>query len=171
MSETNEEGPDLFGTWLEETRKLQLEAYGNDLHALEGFDLRYYLTWNHSAAVIELGEMLEETRWKPWDNTDLERDPVIPDVDPFTKEAVDALHFVANLLVAGRVDADRLNRAYRAKMQVNRERQLREGGYDSKRGVDKCASCGRSFDDVGRSEAIPDRCLKCEAEAYRERGF
>ena len=32
--------PDLFGAWLEETRKLQLEAYGKDLHALEGFDVK-----------------------------------------------------------------------------------------------------------------------------------
>lgn len=171
MSDQTEETPDLFGAWLEETRKLQLEAYGNDLHALEGFDLRYYLTWNHSAAIIELGEMLEETRWKPWDNTDLEKDPVIPDVDPFTKEAVDALHFVANMLVAGRVDVDRLNAAYKAKMQVNRERQLRQGGYDSRVGVDKCVKCRRSFDDVGRSEAIEGHCLTCEREAYRERGF
>lgn len=165
----NDNEPDLFGAWLEETRKLQLEAYGNDLHALEGFDLRYYLTWNHSAAIIELGEMLEESRWKPWDNTDLSRDPVIPDVDPFTKEAVDALHFVANMLVAGRVDKDRLNAAYRAKMRVNRERQLREGGYDSRVGVDKCERCRRSFDDVGKSEALENSCLKCETEAYQIR--
>jgi hypothetical protein len=161
------EGPDLFGAWLDETKRLQAEGYGAYPDQLEGFDLRYYLTWNHSAAVIELGEMLEETRWKPWDNTDLESDPIVPDPDPYTKEAVDALHFVANMLVAGRVDVARLNRAYRAKMQVNWERQQRDGGYDSKRGVDKCQKCLRSFDDVPRSEAWENHCVKCEADRMR----
>lgn len=163
--------PDLFGAWLEETRKLQLEAYGNDLYALEGFDLRYYLTWNFSAAVAELTEMLEETRWKPWDNTDLERDPIIPDQGAYVKECVDALHFVANMLVAGQVDVAQLNESYLAKMQVNRERQLRKGGYDSKIGVDKCERCRRSFDDVGKSEALEGACLKCEADYIRERSL
>ena len=138
----------LFSQWLDETRKLQLEAYGNDLDSIEGQDLRTYLTWNHSAAVIELGELLEEVRWKPWAVWE-EGDPVIPDRRAFVSEAVDVLHFVANMLCAGGVTDDELDAAYRKKMQTNRDRQLRKGGYQSKRGVDKCVHCGRSFDDVG----------------------
>lgn len=162
---SDHEIPELFGEWLEETAKLQLEAYGNDLHALEGFDLRYYLTWNHSAAVAEMTEMLEETRWKPWDSTDLEKDPIVPDKRAFAKEAVDALHFIANMLVAGGVTGEELNELYKEKMAVNRERQLRKGGYQSKAGVDKCKICRRSFDDVGKSEVIESTCLKCETVA------
>ena len=81
---------ELFSNWLYETRKLQLEAYGNDLDAIDGQDLRTYLTWNHSAAVIEMGELLEESRWKPWANWS-EGDSVIPDIKAFTSEAVDDL--------------------------------------------------------------------------------
>ncbi len=151
--------PDLFGSWLEETHRLQLEAYGTDLHALEGQDLRDYLVWNHTAAVIELGECLEETKWKPWANWS-PGDPVIPDKAAYLKEAVDALHFAANMLVAGRVTTEELNASYAAKMQVNRERQARTGGYASEKGVDKCPLCRRSFDDVGRAEGSLV-CVKC----------
>ena len=152
----------LFDAWLDETRKLQLEAYGNDLDAIEGQELRTYLTWNHSAAVIELGEMLEEVRWKPWAAWS-EGDAVIPDKSAFTSEAVDVLHFIANSLAAAGVTDEELDAAYQKKMTVNRERQLRKGGYQSKRGVDKCTRCRRSFDDVGRSD-IASYCPKCVEE-------
>lgn len=163
--------PELFGDWLDQTYKLQLEAYNNDLHELDGFDLRYYLTWNHSAAVAEMTEMLEETRWKPWDSTDLANDAIVPDKKAFTKEAVDVLHFIANMLVAAKVTTAELNDVYTEKMAVNRERQLRKGGYQSKVGQDKCLVCRRSFDDVGASTAMPGHCVKCEAEKARAMGL
>jgi hypothetical protein len=142
---------DLFGSWLEATLKLQHEAYDNHPEKLEDEELRQWLIWNHTAAVIELGEMLEETRWKPWSNWK-PGEPIIPDKAAFLKEAVDALHFLANSLVAGKITGAELNNAYLHKMAVNRERQLQKGGYDSKRGVDKCMRCRRSFDDVPKSE-------------------
>ena len=171
---TDETQAPLFGAWLEETKKLQLEAYGAEPHKLEGEALRYYLTWNHTAAVLELGEMIEETRWKPWSNWQ-SGDVVIPDKGPYIKEAVDALHFVANLLVAGRVTTEELNAGYRAKMQVNRDRQAKEGGYVSQKGVDKCPACARSYEDAGKSDVFSRRegeggvdgflCRICKREA------
>ena len=156
----------LFGVWLDETRKLQLEAYGNDLDAIEGQDLRTYLTWNHSAAVIEMGELLEESRWKPWAAWE-DGDPVVPNKKAFTSEAVDVLHFVANMLCAAGVTDEELDAAYKAKMAVNRERQKRAGGYLSVRGIDKCENCGRSFDDVGAAPILdinaPTVCRLCAA--------
>lgn len=154
--------------WLKKTRELQIEAYGRDPQALDGDDLAEYITWNHSAAVVELSEMLEEVRWKPWSVRKPE-DPVIPDKAAFIKEAVDVGHFIANMLVAGGVSDSEYWDAYLAKMQVNRERQLREGGYQSRRGVDKCVNCLRSFDDVGESKLIDQYCVKCETEAMGKR--
>lgn len=151
--------------WLKETLNLQIEAYGEDPSALEGRELATFLAWNHTAAVIELSELLEETRWKPWAVLN-DGDPVIPDKSAFIKEAVDVGHFIANMLVAGGVTDDEYWNAYRAKMQVNRERQLRKGGYASRTGVDKCVSCKRSFDDVGEaiSADLIGYCARCESE-------
>ena len=151
---------DLFNSWLEKTRVLQLEAYGNDLDAIEGQELRTYLTWNHSAAVIEMGELLEEVRWKPWANWE-EGDPVVPNHGAFVSEAVDVLHFVANMLCAAGVTDEELDTAYQKKMAVNRERQARSGGYQSIKGIDKCERCGRSFDDVGRASTEDPVCIFC----------
>jgi hypothetical protein len=155
--------------WLEKTYTLQLEAYGNDLHALSKEELREYLRWNHTAAVVELSEMIEETRWKTWVEFDPETDDVIINKRSFIKEAVDAGHFIANMLVAGGVTDKEYWDAYLEKMETNRERQRRKNGYQSRRGVDKCTSCGRSFDDVGRAvtDAFPDQCATCEKEAAR----
>lgn len=145
--------------WLSETRYLQTQAYGRDPYTLEGEAQRDYIRWNHTAAVVELSEMLEETRWKPWAVL-AEGEPVIPDRKAYIKEAVDTLHFVANMLVAGQVTDEEFWEAYREKMEVNRQRQLRVGGYQSRRGVDKCELCGRSFDDVGESHET-GVCTKC----------
>lgn len=152
--------------WLDKTYQLQLEAYHTDLHALGDEELREYLRWNHTAAVLELSEMLEETRWKPWANFN-EGDPVIPDKQAYIKEAVDVGHFLANMLVAGGVTDEEYWGAYREKMQVNRERQLRAGGYESRRGVDKCISCGRAFEDVGPAvvDGYSGWCARCAKEA------
>ena len=157
--------------WLRKTRELQTEAYGTDPHSLTGREQASYITWNHTATVLELSEMLEETRWKPWATLN-EGDPVIPDKAAYIKECVDALHFIANMLVAGQVTDEELWDSYRAKMEVNRERQRRAGGYQSRKGVDKCGVCGRSFDDVGqyydKSGVATETCTKCGHAIYGE---
>lgn len=147
--------------WLEKTRELQIGSYGTDPSKLDGDEQADYIRWNHTAAVVELSEMLEETRWKPWVARG-PNDAVIPNKAAYIKEAVDAAHFIANMLVAGGVSTQEFWDAYRAKMEVNRQRQLREGGYQSRKGVDKCIACGRSFDDVGQGFDDPTICTMCE---------
>lgn len=154
----------LFGAWLSETRKLQEESFGFDFDALASDKLAHadYLRTNSIAAVAEIVEALEETRWKPWAASGPD-EPIIADKRAFAKEMVDALHFISNALVSGGVTDEELNEIYLEKMQVNRERQARKGGYQAKRGIDKCRDCGRSFDDVGESLDLLGICQKCEA--------
>lgn len=136
--------------WLKKTRELQIEAYGKDPSELEGADLQFYTIWNAWAAVKELSEATDETRWKPW--AVLDPDEPIIDKGPFLKEIIDVQHFIANLLVAAKVTDEEYDQAYLDKMQVNRDRQARAGGYQSRKGVDKCLNCARSFDDVGEGK-------------------
>lgn len=159
--------PPLFAAWIQETRLLQIEAYGADysVYATQGDEKKVqtlvdYITWNTKAATHELVELDGEISWKPWqsDGPYVHRKEVI-------KETVDALHFMANILAAVECTDQELTETYRAKMQVNRERQLQAGGYrPSDEGV-KCPSCRRSFDDVPRSAILPTVCEFCEPKA------
>lgn len=123
-------------SWLASTRELQERTYGFSF-PLEGEDLANYLTWNHTAAVLELGEAMQEVQWKPWATP---RGPI--NRDAFIKELVDALHFIGNALVAVDCTDEELETAYQAKQDVNRRRQAT--GYD---GRNKCPRCRRAYDD------------------------
>jgi len=152
--------------WLKTTRKIQTDTYGRDPSTLEGPEQAEFVRWNVLAAHAELTEALEETRWKPWAVFE-EGDDVVPDAQAFTSELVDVCMFVANLLVtAGVSDAD-FERVYHAKWAKNIERQSRVEGYQSRRGVDKCTVCARSFDDVGRYKDTAF-CSKCGEGAHDE---
>lgn len=96
------------------------------------------MTFNHSALVIELSEFMQEVGWKDWAAPRgwVNRDNAI-------KELVDAGHFLANLLCALDVSDAEWEYAYRAKQEVNRQRQ--RDGYDGVTG--KCPICRRSYDD------------------------
>jgi hypothetical protein len=149
--------------WLSTTRDIQTTVYGRDPATLTGPDHAEFIRWNILAAVAELMEALEETRWKTWAVL-ADGEAVVPDAEALASELVDAQMFIANVLVsAGVVDAD-YERVYRAKWDKNIERQQREEGYQSRAGVDKCPRCRRSFDDVGRGGAPvdgQDLCAKC----------
>lgn len=117
---------ELFGTWLDEHKRLQAEAYGKDHSAVPTFD-----EWIENvrqqalAAFIELGEAIQELDWKPW-----AKEPGWPSEAAKYKtleEIVDLLHFVANILLALGFDAQDLGEAYERKMQVNRDRMARGG--------------------------------------------
>lgn len=141
----------LFLRWLEETRELQTLSFGTDPHELEGVARAEFITWNHSAASIELGEAMQEfPGWKPWvveRGKDLNR-------DAFIGELVDTLHFVANMLSAVQCTDAELEQRYLAKMQKNRDRMASQA-YD---GVsDKCPICKR--------ELVDGSCVSCEHEA------
>jgi hypothetical protein len=104
-----------------------------------------YLTYNHTALVVELSEMMAETGWKPWATSNHINEAALG-------EWIDAWHFMMNILwmIAGQgvlgdahVLAATVKEHYDKKRQVNLDRQLR--GYD---GIStKCRECKRDFED------------------------
>lgn len=127
--------------WLASTKELQETVYGYRL-PMTGVELANYVTWNHSAGVVEFGELLDEFGWKPWANPRgwVNREAALT-------EAVDIAHFLANILCAIGVTDDEWTAAYQAKQQVNRDRQ--RDGYDGV--TDKCPSCKRAFTQTSTS--------------------
>lgn len=99
------------------------------------------MTANHTAAVVELSEFMQEVGWKEWATPRgwVNRDAALG-------ELVDVGHFLANLLCALDVSDAEWEHAYRAKQDVNR-RRMRSGTYDGVSG--KCPSCRRAYDDAG----------------------
>lgn len=139
----------LFKDWLAETRKLQIESFGTDPAALEGDELLAYLFVQTFAASDEMHESAQEFSWKPWSSKKfLNRKEYI-------KELVDALHFIANGLVAVKCTDQELDELYQAKMEVNRQRQA--AGYKNDY---KCSECKRALDDVAES-AVKGICILC----------
>jgi hypothetical protein len=158
----------LFGNWLDATRVLQVEVYradysrfphyptnGNDTHETRQ-NLVDYIDVMWGAAIHELIELHDETSWKPWQHDDpyVNRGAVV-------KEAVDALHFVANILAAVACTDEELSEAYLEKMAVNRERQERESGYFVQADGVKCRICRRALDDVKPSLQDVTICQSC----------
>lgn len=125
--------------WLESTYALQRESFGMNLPLAPNTNyLADYVTTNHSALVIEAGELMAEFGWKPWAQPRgwVNRENAL-------KEAVDVAHFLANILCAIGVTDQEWEDAYRKKQEVNRRRQ--SDGYDGVSG--KCFNCKRSYDD------------------------
>jgi len=134
--------------WLEETRKLQISAYGADPSELEGGALADFVIWNNVALADEMSEFLGEIQWKPWSKIrgGANRDAAIG-------ELIDAAHFLANLAVAmGCTDEEWIAR-YKAKMEVNAKRQ--RDGYDN---TNKCPKCRRALDDTAVKCTL-ERCF------------
>jgi hypothetical protein len=117
---------------------LQEEYFRRSFPITDPDELADYVTENHSAAVVELSEFMQEVGWKPWATPRgwVNRDAAIG-------ELVDVAHFLANLLCALDVSDVEWQARYRAKQEVNRRRQ--RDGYS---GRAKCEVCGRAFDDV-----------------------
>lgn len=128
----------LFADWIAETKKLQIEAYGQDPTLLTGEDRVEYIKWNVLAAIDELMEMLGEVGWKNWATSRHVNE------DAAGGEMIDLLHFASNLLLALHWDDEKLNTAYLAKMSKNRTR-MASGTYDGVSG--KCPICRRALDD------------------------
>ena len=68
---------------------------------------------------MELAEASREFSWKAW-----ARDVAFYNRDRLVAELVDVSHFIANMLVAMGVTDEEWEAAYRAKQQINRQRQL-----------------------------------------------
>lgn len=125
--------------WIDSTYTLQRTVYGHTLpYAPNTNVLADYVQMNALAAVDEIMEMLGEVGWKPWATP---RGWIRP--KHVMKEAVDALHFIANVLCAAGISDDEFWEAYRAKQVTNTQRQ--ELGYDGVSG--KCPGCKRAYDD------------------------
>lgn len=128
--------------WLASTRKLQ-ETYFNVNYAELAKDpdqLADSIVWNHTALVVELSEFMNEVGWKNWSVSRgwVNRDAAIG-------ELVDAAHFMANILNLLDVTDEEWEDRYRAKQEINRQRQ--RNGYDARHA--KCPGCHRAYDDVG----------------------
>jgi hypothetical protein len=149
----------LFDSWLRKTRDLQKDVYFINYEEMEGDKpanirrLVEYMRWNMLAIDDELAEMRQAISWKPW-----QHDAPYADREEIVKEAVDVLHFVANIIVAAGGTDEQLNKYYIEKMEKNRQRQL--NGYKVKDVGIKCILCTRALDDVGVG-ARPDTCAKC----------
>lgn len=140
----------MSGTWnwLASTRALQEEYFNRSFPITDPDELADYVTENHSAAVIELSEFMQEVGWKPWATPRgwVNRDAAL-------RELVDVAHFVANLLCALDVSDAEWEHSYRAKQEVNRQRQ--RDGYDGVTG--KCPVCHRAYDDPSVT-CVPGSC-------------
>lgn len=150
----------LFNEWLKRTRDLQKNVYKIDYDAMTGDapekinNLIEYIRWNMLAIDDELAEMRQPLSWKPW-----QADEPYADREEVIKEAVDVLHFVANIIVACGGTDEELDRFYLQKMEKNRKRQ--SAGYEVKADGIKCRACTRAIDDVGANPADANYCAKC----------
>lgn len=158
----------LFSDWLKETRTLQEEAYGFDFDHFDSGDgaqidkvinLVEYIDMNFMATIHEMVELHDETSWKPWQMDK----PYVNRAKTF-KEAIDALHFIANILTALGVSDRELDHAYLAKMAVNRERMLGDRGYYVLEPGVKCRECYRALDDVPAALHDSTICKECYAK-------
>ena len=151
----------LFHTWLKQTRRLQTDVYKIDYEAMTGDgpdkinNLIEYIRWNMLAIDDELAEMRQPISWKPW-----QHDAPYADREEVIKEAVDVLHFVANIIVACGGTDEELNHFYLQKMEKNRKRQA--VGYEVRAEGVKCLGCTRAIDDVGSNPTNNNYCSKCE---------
>jgi len=149
----------LFEGWLRKTRDLQKNVYFIEFDEMAGDDPRRirklveYMRWNMLAIDDELAQMRQPISWKP-----SQHDQPYADREEIIKEAVDVLHFVANIIVAAGGTDEVLDRLYLEKMEKNKKRQL-EGYVVKSKGV-KCSLCYRAIDDVGVGKQ-PDMCSKC----------
>lgn len=135
--------------WIDSTYTLQRKVYGHVLPMRHNSaELADYAQVNLFAAIDEIMEMAGEIGWKPWASP---RGWIRP--QHVMKEAVDVLHFIANVLCAAGISDEEFWEAYRAKQATNTSRQ--ELGYD---GVsDKCPGCRRSYDDgINCAPAVND---------------
>lgn len=129
-----------FSNWLESARQLQEVAYDAYYDRMDDETRADSMMTMLLAAHAEITEMGQECGWKPWAQPRgwINREAVI-------SEAVDVLHFVANMLTHANCTGKELTEAYKAKQQKNLDRQLE--GYD---GVsDKCPGCKKCYVDPG----------------------
>lgn len=135
-----------FDEWLREQREYQTETFNVDYAEMDADvdALTAYVTMNLNAAFLELAETQQEVPWKPWAKTEKRVEVWATGRDKVVGELVDVLMFVGNVLTAVNCSDEELAERYEEKLAINRQRQA--VGYDNR---NKCAGCGRAFDDKG----------------------
>lgn len=125
---------------LDAQEQLQMRSYAGDRPAaLQGTERVDFIKTHILALLDEAHEALNETGWKPWATSRHVNDKA------FKSELIDAWHFMMNLFLVARMNADDIEEAYFKKRGINVKRQ--EEGYD---GVStKCPGCKRALDDSG----------------------
>lgn len=125
-----------FEEWLTSTRRLQELAYDAFYDQMGDEERADSMMMNLNAAHDEISEMGAEMGWKPWAPPRgwINREAAI-------REAVDALHFIANLLTHCQATGEELTAAYKAKQLKNLQRQI--DAYDGR--SDKCGYCKRDL--------------------------
>lgn len=125
---------------LDKQRELQLIITGKDPSELEGIERIVFIKDMTLALFMELGEMLDETGWKPWATSRHVNE------EPAQREGVDVLFFLLNLMLVMRMtDGFAWMKMYDEKWQINADR-ARSKTYDGISG--KCPGCKRALDDV-----------------------
>lgn len=154
IDEPNPVSGDTLGAMLRRQYELQVDIF-KCLPVVDADDRAYYLSWNHTALIKELGEALDEVSWKPWATDEFFNR------DAYLKELVDAWHFLMNAILVAKLERQTIpdlsyefyNR-YMQKAKINQERQETPGGYQVI--GTKCPDCGRAIED-GIPAEIPER--------------
>lgn len=129
-------------------RELQ-EKLGYEFESMTTDDRVRYIRDMYVAATKELGEVLDETSWKPWTT----REPEVA-ADRVFAECIDVFQFVLNMIFAAFPNtspetlAGEFYARYWRKNVINHERI--ESNYDGVSG--KCNQCGRALDEVSLTE-------------------
>jgi len=129
---------DLLVRLFEKQLEIQTIAYGKNPLEIDDPEERIEFIRNmHTAMIMEAGEWLDESGWKPWATSNHVHE------EAGAGEAADTLLFFINLCFAYRITPQKLYDLTMAKMDRNLQRQLE--GYDGVQG--KCQGCKRALDD------------------------
>lgn len=101
------------------------ELMGHDFEVMTRDERMRYLRDQALALIVEVGEVLAETTWKPWATYPI--DAGIND-DAYVKELADVFIFLLNLMLVGDVNGDRLVEAVKRKITQNQDRHA--NAYD-----------------------------------------
>lgn len=127
---------------------------------LAGDERADFALWNAYALIDEIGEAMDELRWKPWLTSG--RGSWV-DRDAFVGELVDAFHFMMNLLLTANCTAAEFEARYFAKREVNAKRQ--RDGYTGEKDEN-----GRAIDDPALDPVVAEHIRRQAERAAGDNG-
>jgi len=138
MAEPKVQLDDMLIELFDKQLKIQTLAYGKNPLEIDDPEERIEFIRNmHTAMIMEAGEWLDESGWKPWATSNHVNE------EAGAGEAADTLLFFINLCFAYRITPEILFQTTMKKMDRNLARQ--QEGYDGVQG--KCGLCKRALDD------------------------